>query len=231
MNGNSKATETGASAGSLPTVEQNQKYQAVFDYFNTTLFEGRLHSCMLLFTRNARIVGGYFSPERWTDDDGRMIHEIGLNVNIMREQSVGDMLQVVIHEMIHLDQWLRGTSGRMGYHNKEFMSICEQIGLDVEGAGDKVSTSLTTGGLAEWAVVDMPEGLLFDWMASPLDVDGEQGKGSGDGAAGSGDGGKKKSKSGVRVCYQCPVCGAKVWGKGGLSVMCGTDQRMMVSSE
>jgi predicted DNA-binding protein YlxM (UPF0122 family) len=40
---------------------------------------------MLTMSRNNNVIGGYFSPDKWINDDGLSIHEIAVNSNIMRD--------------------------------------------------------------------------------------------------------------------------------------------------
>ncbi len=224
----------------LPTVPQATQFQGMFDYLNKTVFNSELHSCMLVFSRNANIIGGYFSPEKWINEESETkVHEIGLNANIIKDHSFLHIVNIIIHEMIHLEQYLNGTHSRAGYHNKGFIKRCEDIGLKVEGKGQMVSTSIKQGGLAEQVALDMPEELIFDWTSNELHIPGE---GGGGGGGGDGEGGepsgegdteqqKSKPKSGKRSTYQCPVCGCKVWGKPGMIILCGTcDTRRMIES-
>jgi len=209
----------------FPTIQQSTKYQMVFDYFNRTLFDDKLHSCMLVFSRNNNIIGGYFAPDKWVNDDGEKVHEIAINANSMIDSNFQTIMETIIHEMIHLEQHLDGTSSRNGYHNKGFIDRAQAFGFEVIGSGQSVDTKLKEGGIAEKACLDMPDELLFDWLAYQLDVPGNEGeKGQGQATA-------PKRKSGKRKCYQCPVCGMRVWGKAGLSVMCGTDDRTLVEEK
>jgi hypothetical protein len=206
------------------TVPQAETFQGLFDYLNDNLFDGQLRDCMLMFSRNANVIGGYFSPDKWYNEEtGQSIHEIGLNANILTEQGFIDIVDTITHEMIHLEQWLNGTPGRMGYHNKEFMARCDQLGLDTAGKGQTVSTRVRSGGDVERVALEMPDSLLFDWMANPLDIPGAQGQ-----APEPGTPPPKPKKSGKRSVYQCPQCGMKLWGKGGLTVLCGECDRRLV---
>jgi hypothetical protein len=212
----------------LPTIGHNTQYQGIFNHFNDALFDGKLHSCMLTMSRNNNVIGGYFSPDKWINDDGLSIHEIAVNSNIMRDSSFPYLMNVIVHEMIHLEQYLNGTSSRNGYHNQKWMTRAKELGLTIEGSGQKVGTDIEPGGAAEAACASLPSDLVFDWVANPLTVDEPKKDKEKDDGKGKGTG---KTKSGGRHVYQCPVCGTKVWGKAGLSIGCLNDDQRLIESE
>jgi hypothetical protein len=216
-------------AKNLPTVPQATKFQQMFDYFNQELFDGKLHSCMLVFSRNANVIGGYFSEDKWQNEEtGDVVHEIGLNANAIRQQSFLEVADTIIHEMVHLEQHLNGTSSRRGYHNQAFMDRCKEIGLKTEGKGQLVSTSIEQNGKAEQVALEMPDDILFDWTANELNVPGNDGQGQGQPEPPESK--PRPTKSGSRSTYQCPVCGCKAWGKHGLHIICGNCDKNMIES-
>ena len=83
----------------MPSSEQADVYNQVYDYFNDKLFGGKLKPCMLCFSRNKNIIGGYFSDNKWIDEHGDKVHEIALNANLMHEASASELYNVIVHEM------------------------------------------------------------------------------------------------------------------------------------
>lgn len=218
-----------------PSLEQNWALVESFDYFNERLFEKKLPRPMLIFARNKAIVGGYFAADKWVNDEGtEMVHEIALNANTMKE---GDMLRfgvVLVHEMVHMEQYLEGKHSRAGYHNKEFVNRCYELGLQCtseneNGTGQRVDSQMIEGGPFAEAMLTFPEDAIFPWIAEMLDADPNDGNGKGKGK----DEGDKKggSKAGKRSKYTCPVCGLNVWAKAGAKLACLECDQVLIEAQ
>jgi predicted SprT family Zn-dependent metalloprotease len=207
-----------------PIVEQSEAYLAAFDYFNKKLFEDQLPRPMLLYTRNNNIIGGYYSPDKWSNGDGTMIDEIAINANLMADGNEVELFQVLIHEMSHLWQHKHGTPGRGGYHNVEWAEKAKAIGLKPystkdpeQETGDSITTKFIEGGPAMLAVANMPEEISIPWYAVPMaEPDGPRPESP-----------KPEEpevpevpKAGKRTKYTCHKCGANIWGKAGLNIQC-----------
>jgi hypothetical protein len=221
-----------------PMLNQSKQFVGLFDYFNQNLFGGSLNSnrVMLLFTRNKAVIGGYFSPDRWENEDGDLLHEIALNANGIE----GNMLNAflfLIHEMCHLEQHEAGKASRPGYHNAEFVKRLKAMDItslnmdkdpenpEKDKPGQRLSAELIEGGVAAEVIRAMPEDLLFDWSAHSLQVDPPDKEKGGDG---TGEGEKQRSRNGVRHKYTCAVCGLNAWSKPGVRLICGDDMNEMI---
>jgi hypothetical protein len=228
-----------------PTVEQSDALQQAYSWINNELFEGKLPPAMLVLSRNSNILGGYFTPNRWFDEEGKAIPEIAINANSLKQAGIVRAMIILCHEMVHLWQYVEGSPSRAGYHNQEWSDKALSIGLQpftAEGKciGQAVDTKLITDGEAERVIADMPEEFTLPWMTEPLEVpqdkgkDGQEGQGQGDGQGQggsgqggppkgqeqgrqkkSGDGDGKERKPGTRNKYTCPACGFNLWGKPG----------------
>jgi predicted SprT family Zn-dependent metalloprotease len=213
-----------------PTLEQNTVYNGLFDYLNTALFNDMLPPAMLVASRNANVIGGYYAPDQWVNDDGEKIAEVALNANVMGSGDIPNLVQIVIHELCHHYQQHHGKPGRKGYHNKEWVKLAEEIGLEVTAHDNKsggktgcaVSTELKPGGRAETAILNMPESLYFPWLAGNMETPGEPG------AEPKAQPAKNKSN---RVKYSCPVCGVNAWAKPGVLIVCGDCERPLVGQD
>lgn len=203
-----------------PITEQSEAYLKAFDFFNEELFQGALSRPMLCLTRNSNIIGGYFSPDKWRNETGKTIHEIGLNANLMEENNIIKLMNILIHEMIHLWQHENNCSGRGGYHNQAFADKAKELELsfqspDGKETGDAVATHLKEGGKAELAVANMPEDAVFPWMANVIPPDGQPQPQPGQQKTP-----EKKRPPGSRAKYTCPQCGLNVWAKSGVRILC-----------
>ena len=225
--------------------QQSVAFEAAFSVFNNKLFNRELPPCMLVLSRNADFIGGYFSPNRWEHerDDGeiRVFHEIAMNVNLMEQRELVDFYVSLAHEMVHLWQEEFGEVTKGEMHNREWSDKAKEIGLipvnlenPDQDTGFAVKTTLADGGPLERAIRNLPESAILPLSARPLHIP----DGTASGGVGQGGGTatakpnpeptpKPRPKHG-RCKYTCPVCGMNAWAKPGLRLMCGKDSTMLV---
>ena len=131
------------------------------------------------------------------------------------------MLSTLAHEMVHLWQAHYGKPSRKAYHNREWAAKMRAIGLQPSDTGEpggketgqKMGHYTIAGGAFERATAAlMDAGFALSWAdAAILERAG------------------KMKKSGNRVKYTCPDCGANAWGKGGLHLICADCDQAMAS--
>lgn len=217
----------------FPIREQAKAFEGTFKYFNMKLFDNKLPQCMTIFSRNQNIIGGYFSPDKWENEDGIKIGEIALNANLMQDGDFLELFNTLVHEMVHLEQYTFGEPGRANYHNEQYADWAERVGLKCvdtktgKRTGQSMTTTLVPSGPAEDAIANIPEELLFPWYAKTMTVD--NGQESEDRPEGGAEAPKKKA--GARSKYTCAECGLNVWAKGGVSLICGECNRHMVEEQ
>ena len=202
-----------------PCVESANAYALAYEHLNKALFGGALSNPMLILTRDARIIGGHFAPNKWANEEGANVHEIAINANCMTNGDPVFLFGILIHEMAHLWQQEFGKPTRGGYHNEEWMKKCREVGLTPNGGGQAVSTEITPGGKAEEAIASLPEEAVFPWMSAEM-VGGDVPTPPTPNA--------KPAKSGVRSRFTCPICGLNAWAKPGASLVCGEDGSPLV---
>ncbi|MES2880486.1 MAG: SprT-like domain-containing protein [Pseudomonadota bacterium] len=117
-----------------PTTQAYAELQQAYDHFNVTLFEGTLPDCLITLQREKHTFG-YFSRNRFVDRDGTKIDEIALNPSYFAVQPLVEVLQTIAHEQVHLWQHHYGTPGRTKYHNHEWATKMESIGLMPSSTG------------------------------------------------------------------------------------------------
>jgi predicted SprT family Zn-dependent metalloprotease len=62
--------------------------------------------------------------------DGTEVHdEIAFNIRLFAKRSPGEILATLVHEMCHLEQAHFGAPSRNGYHNREWATLMERVGL------------------------------------------------------------------------------------------------------
>lgn len=230
-----------------PTESTYRELKQAYDTFNAQLFGGTLPPCLLTLQREKRTYG-YFSSARFGHRDGHTTDEIALNPEYFAFLPLVEVLQTVVHEMTHLWQAHFGKPGRGRYHNDEWATKMESIGLmpshtGMPGGrrvGDCMADYPLPGGRFLKAVdalvaIDGFQISWYDRFARP------QGLYPPVAAAAAAElpaaalqlvaaGGAAAPPVAVlerppadrsnRVKYQCPVCRLNVWGKPGLSLRC-----------
>lgn len=211
-----------------PSQEMAEQLVAAFDYLNKSLFEGKLPRTMVMFTRNSKVIGGYFSEKKWFNSDGTAVHEIVINANNMVEGDEVKLYETLLHEMTHEWQHEFGTPGRGGYHNQEWADFVKSIGLKPTNVkspeaetGDSISTKLIEGGKAMIVIANMPETIEIPWYAVPMeDATPPPMPQEGGGGNETPPPEPEKGKSGKRTKYTCIKCGANLWGRSKLNIQC-----------
>lgn len=201
-----------ANAARTPTGAQFGAYERMYEYFNRELFGGTLPACLLNFSRLARTYG-FFAPARW-ESGADVRHEISLNPGTLKQRQPIEIASTLVHEMVHLWQQENGRPSRRGYHNAEWAAKMEEVGLVPSATGQpggarvgqSVSHYIAPGGAFARAFDTMPSEYLLPWSCG----EPEEGRGKPGGPAARN-----------KVKYTCPECATNVWGKPGLSIVCG----------
>jgi predicted SprT family Zn-dependent metalloprotease len=123
-----------------PTVSSYDIWEKAFDFYNRALFERtlgqKLDPVIFTFTRKSRMMG-MASKQRWISNDGqdRLIDEISLNPAYFQGQNVVEVLQTLVHEMVHIWQFHYGKTSARTYHNKQWGDTMQSIGLMPSNTG------------------------------------------------------------------------------------------------
>lgn len=117
-----------------PTDELYKSLMTAYSHFNKVLFDGELPDVIFTVQRQKGVLG-YFAPERWSSVDGKHCHEIAINPTHLGQSRIVDVLQTLVHEMVHCWQHCFGTPGRGSYHNKEWAYKMKGMGLQPTSTG------------------------------------------------------------------------------------------------
>lgn len=229
--------QTTAPANLPPTAQAYAELQGAFDHYNRELFGGAIPHCLITMQREKRTYG-YFSSERFVHrHDKSKTDEIAINPAFFAVVPLLEVLQTLVHEMVHAWQFHHGEPGRRGYHNKEWADKMEAVGLMPSNTG-KPGGKRTGEKMADYAIEGGPfmaatdkllgEGFGISWLDRfPVSIAAPIAGGLDDGGEGLGDdlGGLIESPApgnrSNRVKYRCPCCGAQAWGKPELRLLCG----------
>lgn len=223
-----------------PTTELYGALEKMFVTFNTELFAGKLPP-VLFTTQRKNNVMGYYSPDRWENAKGERCSEIAINPNYVARSAMLEVMQTLVHEMVHAYQEMEGTPSRRSYHNKEWAEMMESRGLmpsdtgkpDGKKTGEKmgdypikggeflrVCESLAQGGAAvPWFDVHSEQGVCVPAHIEALElppvliapVSSAPSRAS-----------KPPVKSANKAKYGCSGCGVSVWGRSALVIVCGS---------
>lgn len=118
-----------------PTAELYGSLEIAYQFFNEHLFDGRLPHVIFTVQRQKGVMG-YFAPERWGTLSGQSCHEIAINPSYIAQSRTVEVLQTLVHEMVHCWQFCYGEPGRKFYHNKEWAWKMMEIGLMPTSTGE-----------------------------------------------------------------------------------------------
>jgi predicted SprT family Zn-dependent metalloprotease len=202
------ATQT-APTVEAPTASQYTNLQAAYDYFNEKLFNSELKPCMITLHSRGKKTFGLFHAEQWgKDNSDEVIHEIALSPLHLNRPLVA-VFGTLVHEMVHLWQQDYGTPSRNGYHNREWGTMMESVGLQPSDTGEiggkKTGVQMThyvlTRGAFELAFNQIPASISLPWL-------------------GAGRHREVATKAKNKVKYGCTSCDVQAWGKPGLALKC-----------
>ena len=241
-----------------PTEIFYSRMQTAYRHFNQSLFDGQLPDCMITMQREKNVMG-YFSANRWGNSKGQTAHEIAMNPGYFSNHSLIEVFQTLVHEMCHLWQHGFGKPGRRGYHNREWATKMESLGLmpsdtgmpGGKKTGDKMADYPVEGGaFLEACSQLLRSGFLLPWIdRQPAPTDSCQPRltraDMPDGLMAIAhtrlkdffpgildiDAVRLAAKTRQKVKYHCAGCHSNVWGKPELSLICGRCQMPFTAIE
>jgi len=155
----------------MKAIEQYMKFDTAYDFYNKNLFNSILPGAFITLQTISRCFG-YFSKERFKAiGDESTMDEIALNPDYFFYGET-EIMQTLVHEMVH--QWQRhfGKPSRSGYHNKEWANMMKTIGLMPSSTGEegglqtgqKIADYIIKGGLFESHTRDLLScGKIIQW--------------------------------------------------------------------
>ncbi len=204
-----------------PTSSEYNALEYAYNYFNRVLFGGELPGCLITLQRVSRSYG-YFRKKKFSGRlDGRVTDEIALNPDTFEGMSDIGILSNLGHVMSHLWQSHFGKPSRNGYHNEEWASKMEEIGVHPSDTGypggkrtgQKMNHYIENGGRFERAARELIEsGFRVVWQSTSPSRCREASK-----------------KSDIK--YSCRICGLKAEAKPGVKFYCGECKRKPLMRE
>jgi predicted SprT family Zn-dependent metalloprotease len=217
-----------------PTISAYSEWQTAYDFFNDRLFHGKLPDCLIsLDTKNANTLG-YFAPERFVSASGEDTTDIlSMNPQHFLRRSLMDTLSTLVHEMCHVWQHHHGDKkSQRTYHNREWGDKMESLGLMPSNTGkpggkktgQQMTHYIIEGGPFETQCKELlANNFKISWADRFIPIEFLIPKPGGEPGKGGDPTGKPPAKN--KHKYKCTECGATVWGKPDLNIICGHCQR------
>jgi len=224
----------------LPTKDAYGELDQAYHHFNVELFGGQLPSCLLTLQREKKTYG-YFSAGRFINQtDKSFTDEIALNPAYFGVVPLKEVMQTVVHEMVHLWQHHFGKPGRRRYHNREWGEKMKAVGLmpsdtgkpGGKQTGERMADSAIEGGVFDQAFEKLVNSdfriTWYDYFPS-RHVTAQALQAALEGAVEGVDPenvtapteGPASTSKPTRVKYTCAPCKINLWGKPSLKLICG----------
>ena len=182
------------------------------NFFNKRLFGGHLPDVMVVMSNKNPRSRAHFAPNRFVKRGGTdMIHELNLNPDAYIDRTDIQILSSLVHEQAHLQQQETGKPSRGGYHNKQWASMMEAVGLmpsDTEQEGGRKTGQSMTHYIIEGGAFDIASKQFlksrkgFQWESVVYNkVAGQSKK--------------------TRWKFTCPNCAQNAWAKEIANLGCG----------
>jgi len=219
-----------------PTASQFSALLGAYNYFNETLFKGKLPSVILNLSRKNQ-AAGFVAPFLWRSaakaaGEKGTLHELSINPEILL-MPPEFVYGTLVHEQVHIWQEEYGKPSRTGYHNQQWARKMEAIGLMPSSTGGPGGKK-TGQHMSDYPIIDgkfmvalkqMPKAFFLPFVSTEGDYLSGMTIPMGAPAAGQQGLGRpplpKRPKSPKgKTTYCCGSCGMKVWGKPNLAVSC-----------
>jgi hypothetical protein len=216
-----------------PTIAAYSEWQTAYDYFNDRLFGGKLPECIISLDSKGPRTMGYFASERFVNASGDVSDVLAMNPQHFLRRSIIETLSTLAHEMCHVWEYHYGDKkSRRTYHNREWGEKMESIGLMPSNTGlpggkktgQQMTHYIIEGGPFETICKELlANNFKISWADRFIPIKFLAPPGEPGGKPEPGKGAEPKIKS--KNKYTCAECGASVWGKPDLNIICGHCQR------
>ena len=224
-----------------PTRETYEELQTAYTHFNRELFGSALPLCLITLQRRKGTYG-YLNPARFVNHSGDRADEIALNPAYFAVRRIEAILSTLVHEMVHQWQVHYGKPGRGRYHNKEWSTKMQALGLqpsDTGKPGGKATGDcmdhyvITDGPFASSAARLITDPFRLSWLdrfpenqpaTSPDVLDTELVK-LGITAL------EPLATSRGKAKFTCARCRVNAWGKPALKLICGACGQTMPAQD
>ncbi len=199
-------------------------FESAYRLFNETLFGNALPDCIITLNTRKRSRGFYWSKHFCSRvGNESFASEIALNPDEFSSRSDIEILSTLAHEMCHAFQDLvNGNPPKKAYHDREWVSIMESIGLipsvDGEVGSKKTGVNMTHYINPEGKFKKVAEDFLMENKIEWNSFSYSESK-------------TKTARKKLKYKFVCPSCDQVAWGKEDALLMCGSCETSMVKDE
>ncbi|MDT0581505.1 SprT-like domain-containing protein [Brumicola blandensis] len=118
-----------------PTNELYAPLIDAYNHFNQSLFDDQLPQVVFTLQRKKNVMG-FFAAKRWGNINGELRSEISINPTYFASSRIIEVLQTLVHEMVHAWQFHFGHPSDGHYHNKEWAQKMMEVGLMPSTTGE-----------------------------------------------------------------------------------------------
>lgn len=194
------------------TKKQYGDLDEAYSYFNKHLFENKLPECLITLHRHKNARGYHWHNKFVSRKNKENISEIALNPDCFENQTDIEILSILAHEAVHVQQCLIGDPPRKGYHDKGFAILMSEIGLQASSTGEPGGK--TTGQRMSHYIL---EGEKFEKVAGAFLLSGEKIQWNSSKSEVS-----TKDRKKTREKFVCTQCLQNAQAKKTAKLVCGT---------
>ena len=202
--------------------------QDAYDYFNARLWRGTLPDLLITLQRR-RGAGGSFAPQRFRErrrrdaaaEAGpiRAVHELTLNPDAFTGRSDREVVAILVHEMVHTWQQEHGAPSRRGYHNRQWATEMQRIGLYPSSTGAPGGRDVGQA-MSHYVIEDGLFATLWQELAASTFVLRWE--------SATVSNSRERTRAAQRASktkYTCRRCRTRAWAKPGVQLVCGRCSR------
>ena len=184
-----------------------------------------MKSCVMAFVR----------PNSLYDTDSKkMILELAINPKTLN-LGLTEIMSTLTHELCHIYECSYIHIPRGGYHTKDWHNLMIQCGLDpiyMNKSKTSVNEKIIKNGVFTEFIEAFEKHNKNFFTLVTFDPSKQERPVTPEGTPRADNYDKPvKVYNRAKICFTCPTCGAKCWGKPTLSVMCGECHEIMQPAE
>jgi len=206
--------------------------EKIYRQLNTDKFNGELEEPVITVQSTPRAYGHVSCNKIWTTRDSQK-YELNIGADTIG-RPIEETVSTMLHEMVHIYNMAHGIqdcSRNNTYHNKNFKSKAEEVGLIIDH-DSRTGWSVTSPGaklnlyIAEkgWKTI-----LINRNGGHGIPTNGAEGEDTKDPENPEGEKPKRKPSSTRK--YICPCCGNSVRATKKINIMCMDCEKQMIVEE
>ena len=204
--------------------------EKLFRMMNNDFFGGQLEMPIITIQSTPRAYGHYSVAPIWTVNGEEKRHEINIGAGTL-DRDIEYTVATLLHEMVHMynDTVLnvQDCSRQGTYHNKQFKSTAESVGLIVtKSERYGYAHTAPSDSLLEWIIdhLDSINEIKLNRNEGGIRITGGNNTGNASGQA------PGKNPNSHSIKYSCPVCKNSVRATKKVNIICADCMQLMIEA-